>query len=136
MAQRNLRMPDSLNQRLSGAARIEGYRSSSAFIRAAIVEKLSAGDAAADGMEERIAVTLSALATRLSRLETAIQAQFAFTDALARALLLCVPEPPDSIREEALARARLRHENLIRTAAISMHGDGRAAMAELVRREE
>lgn len=87
-------------------------------------------------MEERITATLSALATRLSRLETAIQAQFAITDALARALPLCVPKPPDSIRDEALARARLRHENLIRTAAISMHGDGRAAMAELVRSEE
>lgn len=41
MTQRNLRMPDSLNDRVSAAARLGGYRSSSAFIRAAILAKLS-----------------------------------------------------------------------------------------------
>ena len=63
---------------------------------------------------------------------TARHAQFALVYAVARVILLCLPEQPADFRLQALANAKQRHQKLLRAAALSMRGDVRAALADLV----
>ena|SRR5215475_7344418 len=85
-----------------------------------------------DAAEQRIAGTLEQLRKELRRLGTAQHAQFALIDTLARVLLLCLPEPPQEVHSQALANAKQRHQKLLRAAALSMRGDARADLANLV----
>jgi hypothetical protein len=72
----------------------------------------------------------------MHRLGRAQQALFAYVDSLAKVLLTCIPEPPQEVREQAIARARERHNRLVKSAGSSMVGDSQAAMQDLVRRDE
>jgi hypothetical protein len=45
-------------------------------------------------MEQRIAGTLERLGKEIRRVSTVQDAQFALVDAIARVILLCLPEPP------------------------------------------
>jgi Arc/MetJ-type ribon-helix-helix transcriptional regulator len=136
MAQRNLRLPDVTYDRIVEAAKQQRYPTASAFIRAAIEEKLAERNDDLAALERSFAASLERLARKLNRLETALQAQFALTDAMARVVLLCVPEPPADLYTQALARAKERHERLIKMTALNMQGDSRAALTELVNRGE
>jgi hypothetical protein len=72
----------------------------------------------------------------LFRVGRAQQALFAYVDSLAKILLTCIPEPPQAVRDQAIARARERHNRLVKTAGSSMVGDSQAAMQDLVNRGE
>ena len=66
------------------------------------------------------------------RLGRAQQALFAYLDTLAKALLTCVPEPPAEAKPQAVARAKERHDRLLKTAGRAMVGDSGMAMKDLV----
>src|SRR5438876_939091 len=136
MRQTTIRFPDPIQKRLAGEARRRGYPSASALIRAAIANELEGREAALDATEQRIAGTLEQLRKELRRVNTAQHAQFALIDTLARVLLLCLPEPPQEVHSQALASAKQRHQKLLRAAALSMRGDARAALANLVMNAE
>ena len=102
------------------------------MIRAAIENELEGRAAALDATEQRIAGTLERLGKEIRRLGTAQHAQFAFIDALSRVILLCLPELPAEVHSQALANAKQRHHKLLRVAALSMRGDARTALANLV----
>jgi hypothetical protein len=72
----------------------------------------------------------------LFRVGRAQQALFAYVDGLAKILLTCIPEPPQGVRDQAIARARERHNRLVKIAGSSMVGDSQAAMQDLVNRGE
>jgi len=129
MAQRNLRLPDPLAARIAELSKKQRYATPSAFIRSAIEEKLDGHNG--QEAEDRIAATLERLGQELRRLETALQAQFALLDALCRVVLLCVPQPPPEVHAQALANAKERHRKLLKMAALSMHGEARAAVTDL-----
>ena len=130
MAQSNVRLPDPLASRMAAASKKHRYSTPSAFVRAAIEEKLD--DRNGLDAEERIAATLERLSQEIRRLGTALQAEFALLDALARVVLLCVPEPPADVHSQALAIAKERHQKLLKMAALNMQGETRAAVAHLV----
>src|SRR5882724_12836165 len=132
MGQKTIRLPSLLQKHLESEARKRGYPSPSAMIRAAIENELEGREAALDATEQRIAGTLERLGKEIRRVGTAQHAQFALVDALARVLLLCLPEPPPEVHSQALASAKQRHQKLLRVAALSMRGDARTALANLV----
>ena len=88
------------------------------------------------GAEERLAATIEQVRRELFRLGRAQQALFAYVDSLAKVLLTCIPEPPQDVREQAIARARERHNRLVKSAGSAMVGDSQAAMQDLVSRVE
>jgi hypothetical protein len=124
-------LPDALAKRIAEEARKRRFASSAALIRAAIQNELDGPRTAQDETEARLAATLDRLARQIRALSNAQQAQFAFTDALARVLLHCLPEPPSDVHDQCLARARDRHRKLLKMAAVSMKGDGRAVLEQL-----
>jgi len=136
MGQKTIRLTVRIQERLAAEARRRGLPSASALIRAAIENELEARQATLDGMEQRIAGTLERLGKEIRRLGTAQHAQFALVDALARVILLCLPEPSADVHSQALANAKQRHHKLLRAAALSMRGDARTALANLVSHAE
>lgn len=134
----DVRVTERLELGIRQQAKDRGYASPSAFVRAAIEHEI-AGRRAADsltGAEERIAATIEQLRREMYRLGRAQQALFAYVDSLAKVLLTCIPEPPQEVREQAVARARERHNRLVKSAGSSMVGDSQAAMQDLIRRDE
>ena len=87
---------------------------------------------AAEELENRVAASLDRLTSELRKLGTGQQAQFALTDALAKVVLTCVPEPPNDAVEHARSRAMLRYDKFIKSVATSMTGGSRAALSDLV----
>jgi len=83
-----------------------------------------------------VAEALERQEEKLQRLANALQAHFAFTDSLARVILHCMPEPPAEVHQETLARAKERHEKLLKMTALSMNGDSRTILSRLVNHEE
>jgi hypothetical protein len=73
--------------------------------------------------EARIAASFNQVHRQLQSLHTAIQGQFALTDALAKYLLTCIVEPPGELLTSARARARDRYEKLLRAAAKTITGE-------------
>lgn len=136
MGQKTIRLASPIKKRLGEEARRRGYPSPSALVRAAIANELDGREAALDATEQRIAATIDQLRKELRRVGTAQHAQFALIDALARVLLLCLPEPPQEVRSQALASAKQRHQTLLRAAALSMRGDARTALTNLVTHAE
>ena len=65
------------------------------------------------------------------RLGRAQQALFAFVDSLAKVLLTCVPEPSGEALDAAVARARGRHAQLLKSAGQAMVGDSQLVMQDL-----
>jgi Arc/MetJ-type ribon-helix-helix transcriptional regulator len=127
MVQKTVRLPRFLVDRLAKEMRPRGYTSLSAFIRIALQNELDGRES-----EQRIASTIDRFARELRRLDTTHQAEFALLDALARVILHCLPEPQPEIRDQATAKAKERHQKLLKMAALNMQGDARAALLELV----
>ena len=125
-----VRLSQEDHRRVEDAAKTKGYASPSAFVRAAIRNELN-GRAELTGTEERIAGGFDRMSREISRVERSQQAIFALMDTFVKTLLTCVPEPPPDARPQAIARARDRYEQLIRTAGRSMSSDARATMRDL-----
>jgi hypothetical protein len=132
MGQKTIRLSAPIQERLAAEARRRGLPTTSALIRTAIENELYDRKATLDAMEQRVAGTLERLGKEIRRVGTAQHAQFALIDALARVILLCLPEPPADVHPQALANAKQRHHKLLRAAALSMRGDARTALANLV----
>ncbi len=132
MPKRDIRLNDNLHRRVADEYRQRGFTSASAFIRAAIENELGGRGEDLSQAEARIAASLERHGREIRRLATALHAHFALTDALAKVILLCVPEPPSDAYDQAKARAKARYERFLKSVAFSMKGDSRAALLELV----
>src|SRR6266496_3189667 len=115
----SIRLRESLKEKVEEISTERGYRSCSAFMVEAIEEKLRRDEAleSVSETEARIAASFNQVHRQLQSLHTAIQSQFALTDALAKYLLTCVVEPPGELLTSARARAKDRYEKLLRMAA-------------------
>jgi len=117
MPKRAVRIQPELDQRLQKATKDRGYRSPSAFIRAAIEAELKSRS---EGMEEQTAASFDRLAKELRRALRGQQAIFALLDAFTKIFLACIPEPPADARAQSISTARERHMRLIKTAGQSL----------------
>jgi Arc/MetJ-type ribon-helix-helix transcriptional regulator len=129
MPKRAVRIQPELDQRLQKATKERGYRSPSAFIRAAIEAELKSRSEG-EGMEEQTAASFDRLAKALRRALRGQQAIFALLDAFTKIFLACVPEPPADARTQSISMARERHMRLIRTAGQSLATE--SAMQDLL----
>jgi Arc/MetJ-type ribon-helix-helix transcriptional regulator len=119
MPKRAVRIQPELDQRLQKATKDRGYRSPSAFIRAAIEAELKSRSEG-EGMEEQTAASFDRLAKELRRTLRGQQAIFALLDAFTKIFLACVPEPPADARAQSISMARERHMRLIKAAGQSL----------------
>jgi Arc/MetJ-type ribon-helix-helix transcriptional regulator len=119
MRKRAVRIQPELDQRLQKATKDRGYRSPSAFIRAAIEAELKSRSEG-EGMEEQTAASFDRLGKELRRALRGQQAIFALLDAFTKIFLACVPEPPADARAQSISMARERHMRLIKTAGQSL----------------
>jgi Arc/MetJ-type ribon-helix-helix transcriptional regulator len=133
---RGLRVDEKMMERITEASRDGGFSSPSAFIRAAIEFQLTAGGRDLNEPDQRIVASLDRIARELRGVRLGQQALFAFTDALVKTLLTCIPEPPRDIYEQALARAKARYDRFLKSVGMGMAGDSQAAMTELLRHAE
>lgn len=135
MPRRTIRLTDAIENRIQTAAKLRGYSSPTAFVRAAIKKEL---DALAEGSapNEKLLGYISEVRHDVRRVERAQQALFALVDSLAKAFLTCVPEPYGVAMEPALHEARKRHARLLTIAGQAMLSDSIVAMEELMSRGE
>ena len=131
MPKRAVRIQPELDQRMQNATKERGYRSPSAFIRAAIESELKSRSERA-GMEEQTAASFDRLAKEFQRVLRGQQAIFALLDAFTKVFLGCVPEPPAEARAQAITVARDRHMQLMKAAGRSLANDARSAMQDLL----
>jgi hypothetical protein len=132
MPQRSIRFSENVMNQTEAAARDRGFSSATAFIRYAVEQELAARQEGLTGAEERLAGSIGQVRRDVYGLARAQQALFAYLDTFAQTLLTCVPEPPADARAQAVARARERHERLLKTAGRSMLNESRAEMQALV----
>jgi Arc/MetJ-type ribon-helix-helix transcriptional regulator len=132
MAQWTIRLPDELAEQIRQVARQRGFSSPRAFIRDAIRKELQVRGESADEIESAIAASLDRFGSELRKVATAQQAQFALTDAVAKVILTCMPEPPKDTADQARSRAMLRYDKFIKNVAASMVGSSRVALMNLV----
>ena len=131
MPKRAVRIQPELDQRMQNATKERGYRSPSAFIRAAIESELKSRSERA-GMEEQTAASFDRLAKEFRRVLRGQQAIFALLDAFTKVFLGCVPEPPAEARAQSITVARDRHMQLMKAAGRSLANDARSAMQDLL----
>ena len=131
MPKRAVRIQPELDRRMQNATKERGYRSPSAFIRAAIESELKSRSERA-GMEEQTAASFDRLAKEFRRVLRGQQAIFALLDAFTKVFLGCVPEPPAEARAQAITVARDRHMQLMKAAGRSLANDARSAMQDLL----
>jgi Arc/MetJ-type ribon-helix-helix transcriptional regulator len=136
MPRRTIRLTSATDERIESAAKVGGYSSASAFLRAAINKELAQGREGLGRAEEQIVASIMEVRQDVRRLERAQQALFALVDSLAKVLLTCVPEPRGAAMEPALAEARNRHARLLNNAGHAMLSDSLVAMEELISRGE
>ena len=132
MPQRSIRFSEKVMKQTEAIARERGFASVTAFIRYAVGQEMSVRQVALVGAEERLAGDLEQVRREVFRLGRAQQALFAYIDTLAKTLLTCLPEPPAEAKAQAVARARERHERLMKTVGRGMLGESSAAMLDLV----
>ena len=132
MPQRSIRFSEKILKETEATARVRGFSSATTFIRYAVEQELAARQEGLTGAEERLAGSVEQVRRELFRLGRAQQALFAYLDTLAKTLLTCIPEPPADAKAQAVARARERHDRLLKTVGRSMLGDSTAAMQDLV----
>lgn len=115
MPKKTIRLTDAIDKRIQSAAKLRGYSTPSAFVRAAIKREL---DEVTDGStaNEKLVGYISEVRRDVRRVERAQQALFALVDSLAKAFVTCVPEPRGVAMEPALAEARKPSAVLARRA--------------------
>ena len=131
MPKRAVRIDKELDDRMKNAVKERGYRTPSAFMRAAIESELKSDDKLA-GMEEQTAASFDRVAKELRLVLRGQQALFALVDALTKAFLTCVPEPPSEAKAQSIAVARTRYAQLMKSAGSAMANGSRSAMDGLV----
>jgi Arc/MetJ-type ribon-helix-helix transcriptional regulator len=136
MPRRTIRLTTAIDERIDSAAKLRGYSSPSAFLRAAIKRELAERTEGIGSGADQIVGCFREVQQDVRRLERAQQALFALVDSLAKAFLTCVPEPRGAAMEPALAEARNRHARLLTTAGQAMLSDSLVAMEELISRGE
>jgi hypothetical protein len=117
--------------RVAEAVQARGYRSPSAFIRAAIQNELG-GRPELTEAEDRIAAGFDRVFGEVTRVKRGQQALFALFDTFVRTILTCLPEPSNDLRAQAVARAKERYHTLIKAAGQTMVGDALSAMQDLI----
>lgn len=132
MSQRTIRFTAKIATEIENAARSRGFASPTSFIRYAVEQELAVRKEDLSGTEDRLAASVEQVRREISRVSRAQQALFAYVDSFVKALLTCVPEPPAEARPQAVARARERHDRLLKTAGRSMVGESSTVMQELV----
>jgi Arc/MetJ-type ribon-helix-helix transcriptional regulator len=139
MTQRCIRFSDSIEAEVANAVRRDGYASAAAFVRTAVEHELKQRQALLQA-EREMAATLehhrNEIRQELKGLAAAINAQFAFLDAFARIMLLCVAEPSAELHEAAKAQAMQRHDKLLRIASAVLKREANASLERLARTEE
>lgn len=135
MPKKTIRLTDAIDKRIHSAAKLRGYSTPSAFVRAAIKREL---DEVAEGStpNEKLVGYISEVRRDVRRVERAQQALFALVDSLAKAFVTCVPEPRGVAMETALAEARKRHARLLTNAGQAMLSDSMLAMEDLMNHGE
>jgi|ERR1035438_5476684 Arc/MetJ-type ribon-helix-helix transcriptional regulator len=136
MPRRTIRLTTAIHERIDSAAKLQGYSSPSAFLRAAIKKELGGRTEAVGANAEQIIGCFNEVRKDVRRLERAQQALFALVDSLAKVFLTCVPEPRAAAMEPALAEARNRHARLLNNAGHTMLSDSLVAMEDLMSRGE
>ena len=131
MRKRTVRISRELDERIQQSAKDRGYRTPSAFIRAALEDELKSHNQMS-GMEEQTAASFDRLSKELRRVLRGQQAVFALVDALTKAFLTCVPDPPAEARAHSIALARDRYTRLMKIAGSGMAGESRSAMQSLI----
>ncbi len=134
MPRRTIRLTDAIDERIESAAKLGGYSSPSAFLRAAIKKELGEPGVGSSA-KEQIVGNFMEVQQDVRRIERAQQALFALVDSLAKVFLTCVPEPRGAM-EPALAEARNRHARLLNNAGHAMLSDSLVAMEDLMSRGE
>jgi len=132
MPQRSIRFSEKVMKDIDSVSRGRGFASATAFIRYAVDQELSARQEGLTGAEERLAGSVEQVRREVFRLGRAQQALFAYLDTLAKALLTCVPEPPADAKPQAVARAKERHDRLLKSAGRAMVGESGIAMKDLL----
>lgn len=133
MPRRTIRLPEALDERIDQAAKLRGYSSPSAFLRAAIKKEISERAEGTDRSVEHVVGSLKDIQRSIQRLERTQQALFALVDSLAKAFLTCVPEPRGAALEPALGEARNRHARLLASAGHAMLSDSLIAMEDVIK---
>ena len=133
-ARLNFRLNNDLDETLRREAKARGYASPSSFVRASIEHELGGADNLS-GAEERLGATIEQARREIARLARAQQALFALVDSLSKVLLTCIPEPPQEVKPQAIARAKERHRRLLKSAGSSMVGDSQGDLLNLVNRD-
>jgi hypothetical protein len=93
MPRRTIRLTTDTDERIQYVAKLQGYSSPSAFLRAAIKKELGGREDGMIGTEERLAASIEQVRREVFRLGRTQQALFAFLDSVAKVVLTCVPEP-------------------------------------------
>jgi Arc/MetJ-type ribon-helix-helix transcriptional regulator len=133
MPKRSIRLTDAIDQRIQSAAKLRGYSTPSAFLRAAIKKELDElGESSA--ANEKILGYIREVRQDVRRVERAQQALFALVDSLTKVFVTCVPEPRGVAMETALGEARKRHARLLTNAGQAMLSDSLVTMEDLMSR--
>jgi len=132
MKPRAVRFSEKTIKELEAIAKQRGFASPSAFIRYAVKQELGGREEGLTGAEERLAASLEQVRKDVFRLARAQQALFAYLDTLTKAFLTCVPEPPADAKPQAVARAKERHDRLLKSVGRAMVGESGVAMKDLL----
>jgi len=117
--------------RIEEAVKARGYRSPSAFLRAAIQNELN-GRPELSKTEELITSGFDGMSRDNIRVVRGQQALHALLDAFVKTVLTCLPEPSIEARPQAVARAKDRYTSLIKTAGQTMSGNAATSLKDLV----
>lgn len=132
MKPRAIRFSEKTIKELEAAGKQRGFASASAFIRYAVKQELGDREDGLTGAEERLAASVEQVRKDVFRLARAHQALFAYLDTLTKAFLTCVPEPPADAKPQAVARAKERHDRLLKSVGRAMVGESGVAMKDLL----
>ena len=132
MAKRAVRIHQDLDQRMQKAAKDRGFRTPSAFIRAAIESEVKSRNEIV-AFEEQMAKSFDRAFDDFRRVLRSQQALFSLIDSLTRVVLTCVPEPDDHVRAQAVSAAKDRYARLIKSAGQAMAADALPAMEALLK---
>src|SRR5215469_136976 len=136
MSRRTVRLRQAVDERIDQAAKLRGYSSPSAFLRAAIKKELREQAEGTGPGTEQLVGSLKDLQHSIRRLEGAQQALFALVDSLTKVVLTCLPEPRGAALELALAEARNRRVRMLASAGHAMFSDSLITMQDLMKGEE
>jgi Arc/MetJ-type ribon-helix-helix transcriptional regulator len=133
MIKRTIRLPSELDKKIQEAATAHGFRTTSDFARDALKSAVDGAKSlsAVEDAEQRLVAGLDRIARELRSVRRVQQAQFAFTETLAKVLLTCLPEPSSDLYAQAKARAMARYSEFLKSVGRAIDGDSKAVLAEL-----